>query len=394
MTKTVLIEGLIEILKGIASKVEANPSGSHLATDVEGERGSGGDLVAVLNNAAKKTALTSCSVDYTYKVDGTPSVAEPSIISVIGNQLGLVMLDADEVEEHKMYQINLGHPSELDTAEYPAAGHVDVKNGIVTITHVNRILSPVYEDWYDGGNGSFYFDLPTIKPDSEFVCNMGEWVALASYASGKVTTDNQNVELWLAPSGASLDDWKQFLRDNRVEIVYELETPIVYSIEPTEIKTLNCYNNVLVAYQEYVTALNVTYTRDESKAIEALEQGGGGGVTTEVIMGGLDREYGTATSNYIGTFSAWESIDAGKSFTDYDEILIICKGQNSPIYGTRIMIDRTEKSMLQHYDKICKYYYPEGNTLYVKYGLDYTNNKFYLENWNYCCPIALVGVKY
>ena len=69
-----------------------------LRPGVEGERGSGGDLIAVLNNAAKKTALTSCSVDYTYKVDGTPSVAEPSIISVIGNQLGLVMLDADEVE--------------------------------------------------------------------------------------------------------------------------------------------------------------------------------------------------------------------------------------------------------------------------------------------------------
>lgn len=144
--------------------------------------------------------------------------------------------------------------------------------------------------------------------------------------------------------------------------------------------------------KEGVTPSEVATTLTQGDTTYSV--GGGGGVTTEVIMGGLDREYGTATSNYIGTFNAWESIDAGKSFTDYDEILLICKGQNSPIYGTKIMIDRIEKSMLQHYDKICKYYYPEGNTLYVKYGLDYTNNKFYLENWNYCCPIALVGVKY
>ena len=285
MTKTVLIEGLIEILKGIASKVEANPSGSHLVTDVEGERGSGGELVAVLNNAAKKTALTSCSVDYTYKVDGTPSVAEPSIISVIGNQLGLVMLDADEVEEHKMYQINLGRPSGLDDTEDVAGGHIDVKNGIVTVTHVRRILSPIRDDWEkDGDNdGSFYAEIHKIKPDSEFVCNMGEWVAPANYASGKVTTDNDVIELWLAPSGATVDEWKEFIRTNRVDIVYELETPIVYSIEPTEIKTLNCYNNVLVAYQEYVTTLNVTYTRDESKAIEALEQQGGGGFAPTLL---------------------------------------------------------------------------------------------------------------
>lgn len=400
MTKTVLIEGLINTLKGIATKIESNPSGSHLETDVVGERGVGDDMVAVLNDSAKKTPLTSCEVDFEPTIDGTPSVADPSTINLIGTELGLVMLDADEGEDPKMYQISLGHPAEgaLDAGESIAKGHIDVTNGVVTVTHVSRIMTDLSEDWYKDtdNDGSFYCEIFKIKPDSEFVCNMGEWIAPASYAADKVTTDNDNVKFWFASSGASLEDWQDFLQDHTIEIVYELDEPITYTINPTEIKTLNCYNNVVIAYQAQVSALNVTYVRDESKAIEALEAGGGSGVTTEVIMGDLDRVYGTTTDNYIGTFNAWASIDEGKSFADYDEIMLVMKPQQSTLsYGEKVYTCSVKRDILQHYDKYAMYAFPEGGTTtYVKCGLDYTNNKIYLENFNYMCPIALVGVKY
>ena len=309
------------------------------------------------------------------------------------------MLDADEVEEYKIYHIDLGHPSEgaLDAGESIASGHIDVKNGTVTVTHVSRIMTDNSEDWYkdDDNDGSFYCEIHKIKPDSEFVCNMGEWVATASYADDKVTTDNDNVKFWFSESGASLEDWEEFLQTHTIEIVYELDEPITYNIDPTEIKTLNCYNNVVIAYQAQVTALNVTYVRDESKAIEALEQSGSGGITTEVIMGSLDRVYGATTDNYIGTFNAWSSIDEGKSFADYDEIILVsCTQSDFTVIGAKSRVmTRVPRYVLEYYDML---YVEElhGSTLYVKCALDFTNNKFYLDNWNYLCPIALLGVKY
>lgn len=125
--------------------------------------------------------------------------------------------------------------------------------------------------------------------------------------------------------------------------------------------------------------------------------GGGSSPTYEVIMGDLDRVYGTTPSNYIGTFNTWVDIDSGKSFSDYDEILLVSKLQSNPTYGTKtaytIDIDRVDVNLLEHYDVISRQKYV-GNTIYVKYGLDYTTNKFYLENFNYLCPIALVGVNF
>lgn len=177
------------------------------------------------------------------------------------------------------------------------------------------------------------------------------------------------------------------------EVCYELASPIITNLTPTLIKSLNGQNNLSVDCGEVIEG---EYQRSITEAINALEAGGGGSIT-EVIMGGLDRVYGTTAANYIGTFNQWDSIDTGKSFADYDEIMLIVKEQNNANYGGKtaykIQIDKVDTTLLQHYDIISRQFLI-GSTQYVKYGLDYTNNKFYLENFNYACPIALVGVKY
>jgi len=123
--------------------------------------------------------------------------------------------------------------------------------------------------------------------------------------------------------------------------------------------------------------------------------GGSGSYTVDVIMGDLDRTYGTTPANYIGTFNQWVDIDSGKSFSDYNEILLIMKPQANPTYGTKVYTHIVNSSLLQHYNTYAIYAFPEGgSTTYVRCGLDYTNNKFFLENFNYICPIALIGVKY
>lgn len=138
-----------------------------------------------------------------------------------------------------------------------------------------------------------------------------------------------------------------------------------------------------------------------SETADTLTQGDvtysiGGSSSTEVIMGDLDRVYGTSTDNYIGTFNQWDSIDSNKHFKDYDEIILIGVMQSEVLTGTfRRFEDRTNVNILKHYDKLFKDYFPEGNSSnYIKYALDYTNDKFYLYNFNYLCPIALLGIKY
>ena len=131
---------------------------------------------------------------------------------------------------------------------------------------------------------------------------------------------------------------------------------------------------------------------------EVVSSGGGKSyeTRTEVIMGGLDRTYGTTTNNYIGTYSQWVDIDAGKSFAEYDEIILVSCTQNdeSTTGSKNRVLSRIPTYLLEYYDKLYIEELHGGTTIYVKCCLDFTNNKFYLNNWNNLCPIALIGVKY
>ena len=341
MTRTVLIEGLIDVIKGIANKITDNPTGSHLTANVTSDSTS-----VLLTGAAKNTALKQLLIDFEPYQRDTPSTEEPATIfapefySVFTSENEIVEGEEPEGELHS-YAINLGR--------VVYGGKIDIKNKKVLVTWE-------YIEEYNGE------ELPN------------EWLSTMDvYEEGATPTTGAGVAYKIA-------------EPYYIDIVNIVGEPI---------KTIKASNDCYVTCDTvYTKSLNIDYVRDEALAIENLEQSGGGGATTEVIMGDLDRVYGTTPANYIGTFNQWTDIDSGKSFSDYDAILLICKRQADAIYGTVIYIDRTDVALLQHYDKTSKVLYPEGNTYYVKYGLDYTNNKFYLDNWNYCCPIALVGVKY
>ena len=122
---------------------------------------------------------------------------------------------------------------------------------------------------------------------------------------------------------------------------------------------------------------------------------GGGSYSIEIIMGDLDRTYGTTPANYIGTFNQWVAIDNGKSFSDYDAIMIVGLPQGSGSVGKWFDDDTVSVELLKHYDKVQrKFGMRSSTTQYIEYALDYTNNKFYLINFSYFCPIALIGIKY
>lgn len=123
--------------------------------------------------------------------------------------------------------------------------------------------------------------------------------------------------------------------------------------------------------------------------------GGGGSYSMDVIMGDLNRTYGTTPSNYIGTFNQWVAIDNGKSFSDYNAIMIVGLPQGTGSVGKWFDDDTVPVELLKHYDKVQrKFGMRSSTTQYIEYALDYTNNKFYLINFSYFCPIALIGIKY
>ena len=45
--------------------------------------------------------------------------------------------------------------------------------------------------------------------------------------------------------GDTIEDWKAWLADNPLHVVYELATPITYQLTPQEIKTLKGANNFI-----------------------------------------------------------------------------------------------------------------------------------------------------
>lgn len=450
MTKTVQIERLIELLSSIAGKFAANPTMSHLLTDgVEDTNIEG--LILKFDDCAKKTALKSFEADFIAFQDGTPTLEDPQAVEVWEAQNGFKFFMVDSDNNHESYLVPLKYIS-IDGVRYEVAGgHINVTTGVATITHVKEALTPD-DDWHKSNtyDGSFYVSRNIKKSNTEFLCNYAECVDIDVYESGKCAASAKSLNFWFMESGTTTDEFKEWLSTHPIYVAYELNTSVQVQLDPVIVKTLNDTTCFIQTYQGSITQITGAYMRDIAAAIEAIENEpvveinkegvtpsenaetitignesfavngveiNKQGVTpsetlttltqgdtsysfssepiVETIMGGLDREYGTTASNYIGTYNQWDSIDTGKSFADYDEILLICKKQTTPTYGTAIVIDRTDVSLLQHYDKTCKYMFPDGNnTIYVKYGIDYTNNKFYLENWNYCCPIALIGVKH
>jgi hypothetical protein len=115
-------------------------------------------------------------------------------------------------------------------------------------------------------------------------------------------------------------------------------------------------------------------------------QSGGSSSVQEVILGSLD------TFSQIGDYNQWIDIDSGKSFSDYDEICMV--GTRTVSGGDRVLyFERIPILTLQKLGTAVFYSYFE-DSYYIKFWLDYTNNKYKLENWNYSMPCALLGIKY
>lgn len=239
MTRTVLIEGLIDVIKSIADKITANPTGSHLTSNATSDSAS-----VLLTGAAKNTALKQLLIDFEPYQRDTPSTEEPATIFapefydvfVSENEVG------DETEgEFHAYAINLGR--------VVYGGRIDIKNKKVLVTWE-------YIEEYDGE------ELPA------------EWLSTMDvYEEGATPT-----------TGAG--------------VAYRIAEPYYIDIDDVVIKTIRAANDCYITGNTYYTkTINVDYVRDEALAIENLEQSGGG-VTRDLIG---DYDISTSQSGNLTT---------------------------------------------------------------------------------------------
>lgn len=225
MTRTVLIEGLIDTLKGIATKIINNPTNSHLTSNVASETNS-----VLLTGAAKNTALKQLIMDIEPYQRDTPSTEEPA--TIFATEFYTLFVSENEVTDEEpegefhAYAINLGRPV--------YGGRIDIKNKKVLVTWE-------YIEEYDGET------LP------------GEWLSTMDvYAEGTTPT-----------TGAG--------------VAYKIAEPYYIDIDGATIKTIAAANDCYVTGDQYVTkSIEVDYVRDEALAIENLEQSGDG-VTRDLI---------------------------------------------------------------------------------------------------------------
>ena len=224
MTRTVLIEGLIDTLKGIANKIINNPTNSHLTSNVTSETNS-----VLLTGAAKNTALKQLIIDFEPYQRDTPSTEEPA--TIFATQFYDVFTSENEIigdeGELHAYAINLGR--------VVYGGRIDIKNKKVLVTWE-------YIESYDGET------LPA------------EWLSTMDvYTEGTTPT-----------TGAG--------------VAYKIAEPYYIDIDDTIIKTIEASNDCYVIGSPYFTkAIEVDYVRDEALAIENLEQSGGGGFAPTLL---------------------------------------------------------------------------------------------------------------
>lgn len=221
MTKTVLIEGLIDILKGIATKISNNPTNSHLTSNATSETNS-----VLITGAAKNTALKQLIIDFEPFQRDTPSTEEPAVIFAPEFYTVFVSENEEPEGDFNAYAINLGR--------VVYGGRIDLKNKKVLVTWE-------YIEEYDGE------ELPA------------EWLSTMDvYAEGTTPT-----------TGAG--------------VAYKIAEPYYIDIDGETIKTIAAANDCYVIGDQYFTkSIEVDYVRDEALAIENLEQSGGG-VTRDLI---------------------------------------------------------------------------------------------------------------
>lgn len=270
-----LIGAINEILASGIGSIEGSASGSVASFN------DGGDNIPAKSLVAEIVATQAGS--------GTPSPSNPRAIS--GYTDVVIKNDVQETTQ-ATYTISLGSTVYMGT--------LNVTTGILTVTHAYQVYDGS-ENWQYSENGSgrqrVYLPIAGAMPDSiNIIGNIIEKAAAptAGYPADWTALFNHNASpsllIGVPSSITSAQDFKDFIANTNLQVVYELSAPIVIQLTPTEVRTLLGENNIYADSGD----VEVTYFTDKANEIAEL---------VETYMG--DFESGTVRS-YTATLTSSE----------------------------------------------------------------------------------------
>lgn len=142
----------------------------------------------------------------------------------------------------------------IDLGRTVYSGTLNVTTGVLTVNRKYKIFTGAEsEEWSFDKSGDYYrFRTPIsdIKIEGagrkEVLSNIGFYSSSSAYyvIFGYRST-TVNYIYYYAPSGIeTVADFKSWLSANNMQVVYDIETPEVYQLEPEEVRTLLGVNNI------------------------------------------------------------------------------------------------------------------------------------------------------
>ena len=135
----------------------------------------------------------------------------------------------------------------LSSAGTVYGGTLDAVSGVLTVDRAFKVFN---------GTERWEFSSASIRPNINIadmaykgavICNMYTYSASSTAIEGTITTNGGiGYNIWIKDSinGNSLANWKAYLAEHQLQVVYMLATPITYNLTPTEVKSLLGINNI------------------------------------------------------------------------------------------------------------------------------------------------------
>lgn len=175
-------------------------------------------------------------------------------------------------------------------------GTLDVLTGEMTVDMGYKVFNGTDYDgtWKyssDGTHRRCYINLSDAKPNSKRL--RGNFISAETISTGypeiykAVTNATPSLIIGVPSDITSADDWKAYLANNNLQVVYELATPLTYQLTPQEVSSLLGINNIFADTGD----TNVEYRADTVLYADKLAK------RQSAMIAPVETSY-TATRNY------------------------------------------------------------------------------------------------
>ena len=204
-------------------------------------------IITVTDALAKP--LKACTVKITPVQSGSGDPSPDNIRPISGwTECNVVVSPTIDAEDGQTYNIHF--PSEAGTVY---GGTLDVVNGTLTVTHTaetydgteNWIALAESRGYYISIDGSGYSKDEILK-SSFLIGTNAESSAVMPLNSIKLNSPKTSLlcRVDTANDFPTVNDWKAFLEQNNLTVVYPLTKPVTYQLTPTEVQMLLGTNNL------------------------------------------------------------------------------------------------------------------------------------------------------